>query len=182
MSLAIKAGRMSSQGGMAGRVRSGDPGLWSSIKKIGGAVAGFVTGGPVGAIAGYTAASGGGGSPSLPISNFGTGPGMTTIPVKPTPGFAGAAARALPGGKTGYEVQVPAGGKPSGYRLNKSGYFLRDGTYVAPGTKWVKIRRRNSMNPRALSRAISRVDGGKAIQHKLAQITTAKYTAAGNKK
>lgn len=49
----------------------------------------------------------------------------------------------------------------TGHRLNKTGYFLRDGRYVAPGTKCVKTRRRNSLNPRALSRAISRVAAAK---------------------
>ena len=67
-------------------------------------------------------------------------------------------------------------------RLNKSGYWLKDGTYVPPGTRYVKIRRRNSMNPRALSRALSRLNGAKTLQSKLNGFATDKYTASGKKK
>lgn len=75
------------------------------------------------------------------------------------------------------------GGPPGpGYHLNKSDYFLRDGTFVPKGTRWVKNRRRNAMNVRALSRAISRVEGAKAWQGKLQGITTRKYTSSGKRK
>lgn len=46
---------------------------------------------------------------------------------------------------------------PRGYHLNKSGYFLRDGTYVAPRSRYVRNRSRNAANGRALNRAIGRV-------------------------
>lgn len=49
----------------------------------------------------------------------------------------------------------------SGMRLNKTGYFLRSGQYIAPRTKCVKSRRRNPLNPRALSRAMSRLASAK---------------------
>jgi hypothetical protein len=48
------------------------------------------------------------------------------------------------------------GGCPSGYHVNKSGYYTRQG-YVAPGTQCVKNRKRNPLNPRAASRALSRL-------------------------
>lgn len=48
---------------------------------------------------------------------------------------------------------------PTGYHLNKSAYFLKDGTFVAPRTKWVKIRARNFANGRALRKSIGRVQG-----------------------
>lgn len=51
-----------------------------------------------------------------------------------------------------------AQGGPSGYRLNKTSYFLKDGTRVEAGTKWVKIRRRNPANARALRKSLSRVE------------------------
>jgi hypothetical protein len=56
-------------------------------------------------------------------------------------------------------------GKMRAAHLNRSGYHLKNGTYVAPGTKCVANRRRNPLNPRALSRAMSRVAGAqKAIK------------------
>ena len=71
--------------------------------------------------------------------------------------------------------QPPGGGS---YCPNKSAYW-RTGpnggpVYIAKGTIWVKRRRRNSMNPRALSRAISRVDGAKKLSKKLGRITIRK--------
>lgn len=177
MSLSVKAGRARSQGGMAGRVRQGDPGL---LGALGGAVGGFLTGGPLGAIGGAIAGYSGGPKISQPTG--------TSVGAIPTPGIGGTVARLVPGGSTGYSIPGAAGGSgsvaaaPSGYRLNKSGYFLKDGSYVPPRSKYVKIRRRNSMNPRALSRAISRVNGGKRLQHTLSQISTGKYTASGKKK
>lgn len=55
-------------------------------------------------------------------------------------------------------------GKMQRTHLNRSGYFTKAG-YVAPGTKCVANRRRNPLNPRALSRAMSRVHGAqKAIK------------------
>jgi len=43
--------------------------------------------------------------------------------------------------------------------LNKSSYFLKDGTFVPEGTRLVKVRRRNFANGRALRRSIGRVQG-----------------------
>jgi len=184
MSIAIKAAKMGSMGGMAGRVRSGDPGLGGFLKGLGkgilGGVTGLVTGGPLGAVGGIIggiSGGGGGGSKLSSLPTFQpTGPGPGVVP---TPGPGGFLSRITPGGSTGYQ---PSGAPPKGYRLNKSGYFLKDGTYVAPETRYVKIRRRNSMNPRALSRSIARVNGAKRIQHTLSEISTGKYTGAGKLK
>jgi hypothetical protein len=70
---------------------------------------------------------------------------------------------------------------PSGFHANKSGYHTMAG-FVPKGSRCVRDRRRNPMNPRALDRAISRVDSGKRLQGKLATISTAKWTAAGKRK
>lgn len=48
---------------------------------------------------------------------------------------------------------------PTGYHLNKSAYFLKDGTFVERRSRWVKIRARNFANGRALRRSIGRVQG-----------------------
>jgi hypothetical protein len=56
-------------------------------------------------------------------------------------------------------------GCPAGYHLNKSGYWTKRYGYIGPGTVCVKSRRRNPLNPRALSRAMSRLTGAqKAIK------------------
>lgn len=163
MSLANKMARQSSQGGMAGRVQSGDPGLFGSLL---GAAKGFVTGGPVGAVSGAVSGWRGGSRPAASQLQMPQMPG-----VRPVPGFRGGMQRLIPGGATGYE---PTGQPPKGMRLNKTGYFLKDGTYVPPGTKYVKIRRRNPLNPKALSRAISRIESGKNAASKLSRITIRK--------
>jgi hypothetical protein len=52
------------------------------------------------------------------------------------------------------------GGCPSGYHVNKTGYYTRQG-YVAPGSQCVRNRKRNPLNPRAASRAMARLEGAK---------------------
>lgn len=49
-----------------------------------------------------------------------------------------------------------------GTHLNKSTYRTLDGTLVMKGTRCVKNRRRNPLNPRALTRAVSRVAAAKS--------------------
>jgi len=61
-----------------------------------------------------------------------------------------------------------------GYHWNKSDYFLRDGTFIPAGSRSVKNRRRNPMNPRATSNAISRVKGAKRFASSLSNITIRK--------
>ena len=69
---------------------------------------------------------------------------------------------------------------PKGYKWNKSGYYLQPMTrsnptneplWVAPGTRPVKIRRRNPGNSRANSRAIARVKSAKNMAKQLGRIT-----------
>lgn len=166
MSLATKAGRATSQGGMVGRVPYGDPGLFGAIGgALKGAVTGFVGSGfnPLGAIGGAVSSfTGGGGQPQGLPSN---------LPALPTPGVPGMIQRALPGGKSGYVSQGPP---PKGYRLNKTSYFLKDGTFVPEGSRYVKIRRRNALNPRALSRAMSRLTSAKKASKQLSRISIRK--------
>lgn len=110
------------------------------------------------------------------------------VPIVPTPGVSGAIQRLLPGGATGYQTANGAAAPPlpnisvGGYHPNKTGYFLKDGTYVAPGTRMVKNRRMNPLNPKALRKAITRVNGAKRWQATLREIETKQYTKAGKKK
>ena len=63
---------------------------------------------------------------------------------------------------------------PKGYRLNKSSYWLRDGTFVPKGTRWVKARRRNPLNPRAASNAIRRLESAKKAVARINRISIRK--------
>lgn len=67
----------------------------------------------------------------------------------------------------------PAGMKlacPGGFHPNKSSYHLRDGTFVPKGSKCVKNRRRNPLNPKALDRAMSRLQSAKKAAKKLSRV------------
>lgn len=181
MSLQIKAARTSYHPQMRGM--RGDPGLFGGlIGAIKGGVGSLFSGGnPItGAISGAVSGFKGKSRPAPPAL---PAPRTIAAPVTRTPGVGGAVARAIPGGSTGYQVAVPANGKPpSGFHWNKSDYFLRDGTFVPAGTKLVKNRRRNPANPRALDRAIGRLNSAKRLQSKLSGFSTSKYTASGKKK
>ncbi len=184
MSLALKAVRGTSMAGVQEGGLFGS--IFGGIKKVAGAVlpiaAGIIPGG--GAI-----------STGLSLFNRlkgrggGASTGRSVAPVslpRPGGGFPGPLNFAPPGAAArGTSVGFEAGTKlacVSGHHPNKSDYFLRSGEFVAAGTRCVRNRRRNSMNPRALDRAIGRVDGAKKIQHTLSHITTKKFTAAGNRK
>ena len=126
--------------------------------------------GKVGGWISDTFGGGGNGQPTQTASNGMPGPGVQVQ--NGTPLASTGVVRGI------YPVtgpQPPGGGS---YCPNKSAYW-RTGpnggpVYIAKGTIWVKRRRRNSMNPRALSRAISRVDGAKKLSKKLGRITIRK--------
>jgi len=167
MSLAIKMARASSQGGRSGVVQEG--GILDFFKGIIKTGTALVTRGPLAALGVL-----GGGEQRPPI-----GPSKFSRAAQqqvPAPGALAAGQRFFPGGATGMMTC------PSGFHPNKQGYFLKSGSWVEEGSRCVKNRRRNPMNPRALDRAIGRVDGGKRLQHRLAQIETSKYSKAGNRK
>lgn len=158
--------------------------LFGSILK---GVGGFIAGGPAGAVA---AVAGdkllGGGRRQMPVQRFApqSRPPIRVGPVGINPRAA------LPGGRPFVTHQPapqmngagPEGKAPAGWHWNKSDYWLKDGTFVPKGTKLVKNRRRDPLNPTALRSAISRIDAGKRWQGKLREIETGKYTKAGNKK
>jgi len=160
VSLAVKTARAASQGGLAGPVSSGDPGLFGFLKGVVRTGVSLVTGGPV--AAGATAVRSIRGRPRGPVS-------MPAMPQVPAPGALGALQRFFPGGETG---MVAAGAAcPSGFHANKTDYFLIDGTHVPRGSRCVKNRRRNPLNPRAASRAISRIVSAKKATAALGRIT-----------
>lgn len=142
---------------------AGDPGflssLWRGIKKVAPAIIGGVIGGPAGALIG-AAGSGGGATP--PIVAPGTVGGAITFPggTRVSTAFApysdtrpaGQRYRLPPYTATGKGV-LPYGG--AGVASPPSGYhYAKDGS-----GRIVRNRRMNIANPRALRRAMRRVQG-----------------------
>lgn len=112
-------------------------------------------------------------TPTLPGAGAIAPPAPAPTPVM-APGTNGRRAGFKPGGKF---AMTPAGTIfpcPAGTRSNKSGYHLKSGAFIAPGTRCVKIRRRNPLNPRALDRAISRLESAKKASEKIKRITVRK--------
>jgi len=183
MSLAVKYARKSQH--------RGDPGLFSWVgKAIGGVakLAGNILPGPLGLVAkgvgGLLAGNGKPQNPSiaakpLPASML---PVLYNQPAAGAGQFAaqpqgdqygiinigGSQIPALPYGpgnqtQSGAGAMIPAtnGACPSGYHRNKVGYFSKKSGWVAAGSVCVKNRKRNPLNPRALSRSISRIHSAK---------------------
>jgi len=86
--------------------------------------------------------------PGIPV-----GGGARLHPTAFLPGGAPLITRETP------RMEAMEGLPPAGYRLNKSSYFLKDGTFVPARSRYVRIRRRNFANGRALRRSIGRVQG-----------------------
>lgn len=153
--------------GMTTRYAVGDPFLGGLIKGAGkflGGVAKTVGGivpGPVGGVlstvGGLITGGGGGAAPATSIRPISITGGLPTFPGSPMMNVTLPQQQYAPGFPAAGAMGAAVGAyQPKGYHLNKSGYFLKTGQYVAPGTKWVRNRRTNPANGRALRRAISR--------------------------
>lgn len=197
MSMALKASKGQVYGsGLAGgplstmaagqysrRAYMGDPGLFGFLGKAVGGIAKTVggilpgpVGGAIGALGGALAGSRRQ-SPSIaqvPMTNIQERQRDGFVIPFPGPGGMRVNPRAAaPGGAPLFqrELQQQNGGKaPSGYHWNKTSYFLKDGTFVPEGSKLVKNRRRNPLNPKAASRAISRLESAKKATKRLDRI------------
>lgn len=195
MSIQIQAARAASGPSLPGygSVRAvprgmprGDPGffgdLWGGLK---GAVGGLVTGGPLGAIGGAIGGFTGAGQTSP--TTLPTLPPMRTLPLtiqqaqngQRPPTIGERAARILPGGRTGYEAQTEEtmrAGKRSreGWHWNKSGYHLKSGEYVYPGTREVRNRRMNPLNPGAIKLSMRRLGRAKTAATDIGRVTIRK--------
>lgn len=158
--------------GMTTRYAVGDPFLGGVIKGVGKAlggvakVAGGIIGGPVGGVlqgvGGIIAPTAQAAPPVLTSRPYGGSIGIST-PV----GFGGTLGINVGAQQySGLPVSMAGGGMvpyagaaaapPQGYHLNKTGYFLKNGQYVPPRSRYVRNRRMNAANGRALRRSISR--------------------------
>jgi hypothetical protein len=194
--------------GVQGGQYMGDPGLfgdiWKGIKSVGRVATGIVGGLGIPVVSGVARTAGGilfGPAPgtttypTLPPAPMPPGvmamPGgiqlyQGAVPMQgqvpyPTPGFVGGLQRIIPGGATGYQAPPPqAGGMTmGGYHLNKTGYFLKSGEWIPPLSRWVKNRRRNPGNMRALSRSLGRIKSAKRMTRALSAITIRSTCPAG---
>lgn len=133
---------------MNGRYQAGDPFLGGIVKGIGGFVGGAlnvassIVPGPLGAVAGIASRAIGGG-----------GRRRAAAPIRAPQRVAPAGGMQRRGGRA---KAVMTDACPKGERLNKTDYFLSDGTFVPAGSRCVSIRRRNPANARALNRALAR--------------------------
>jgi hypothetical protein len=112
--------------------------------------------------------------PGVGTVSVGGGTGITIRPPgTPVNGGFGPGFAQFGGVTSGSSTSAPGACVPGmpGVRLNKTGYHLRDGTFIAPGTKCVRSRRRNPLNPRALSKALSRVTSFKKAATVASRIT-----------
>lgn len=123
---------------------AGDPGWLSSLwKKVVRPVIGGLVGGPIGAVIGGIA---GAASTSVPA---------TVPPVAPPPGSVGGALTFPGGTRLSVAGVMPTPGMPGAGGITPSGYHLDKKTR----TRWVRNRRMNVANPRALRKAMRRVQG-----------------------
>ncbi|KKL93329.1 hypothetical protein LCGC14_1875810 [marine sediment metagenome] len=142
---------------------AGDPGflssLWKGIKKVALPILGGVIGGPVGMAVGAA----GGGYPAKPTPQFpalpGTVGGQISFPGGTSVGLGYAPGAIVPGrGRLPPYTAAGPGVLPGGGRggqMIPSGYhFAKDGS-----GRLVRNRRMNVANPRALRKAMRRVQG-----------------------
>lgn len=185
MSLAMQEARYRTQG--AGPAGAYQGGFWGSvfggIKKIGGAVLGATPVGRAYKFGRDLMGRGGGGSTDVlgPYRGKDTqgrdlrlvqSPRMPIMPGGIIP-LTGAVRTAMPG-TSAAEMAIMNGDAgvacPKGYHSNKSDYYTQEG-FVPKGSRCVKDRRRNSLNPAALTRAVGRVKSAKTANKILGRIT-----------
>ena len=195
MSLAISAAKPMGDPGIFGSIA----GAVSRVAKTAATVAGAVLPGPIGTVARVatntlwkpTVANRQPTSPTRPVSlpipqprsRTGIQSIMPNLPqTRQPPGVVDQRTSNLPAieEETLFRDVTPAVACPKGYKPNKSAYYRRvktplhpDGVlvYVTPGSRCVKIRKRNAANPRAIDRAIGRVKSAKRLSKKLSNIT-----------
>jgi len=180
MSIAIKEARAATQGAGPAGMQQG--GLFDVFKKV----VSFIPGvGPIAATA-LDLIPGGGPPQGIP----GIPPGIQ-LP-KTRTGRAGRRGRSVAerqalrqeqraarqaGGGVARDT-TPAVTCPSGFHPNKADYYAKSPTgvvsFIPKGFRCVKNRRRNPLNPRALSRSMGRITAAKNASSALSRITIRK--------
>lgn len=163
----------------------GDPGIFSFVGKALGAVAGVVSKvvpGPIGAIAGLAnkvltpgkpvASTGKPLNPSINVMSMGSATPVLLAQQQQAAqpnqyGLVNINRPQLPMAP-GNQTQGGFGGSQStgapcerGYHRNKTGYYSKRYGWIEAGSVCVKNRKRNPLNPRALSRSMSRLSSAK---------------------
>lgn len=90
--------------------------------------------------------------------------GQIRVPQPVGPGGIIGLLPGVKGGISGFAQEAAGATCPKGFHINRSGYHLRDGTFVAPASRCVRNRRRNNDNGRAAMRAARRLLGRKKSQ------------------
>lgn len=155
---------------------AGDPFLGGLIKGVGKFIGGAakvvsrVVPGPVGAIAGVVGGLAGGRAAGVPAPPAGFQlPQVTGIGVS-LPGGYGASAQIAPRG--GMARPVDGALPPRGHRLNKSRYYsFTENRVIEPYTRYVRIRRTNPGNARALRRSLRRAEGFVGLVSRTRKVT-----------
>ena len=75
----------------------------------------------------------------------------------------------VPGGVSGFAGAEATASCPKGFHINRSGYHLKSGEFVAPMSRCVRNRRRNNDNGSAAMRAARRLLGRKKSQDRIDQ-------------
>jgi len=157
----------------------GDPGLFGFLGKLVGGVAkvASVIPGPLGMVGKVASVLTSGGAKPIKLASAGSLPGIgptvrmpgtgLTIPLpQPRSLFPGGATQSgYEGPATGALVGAPIRGAgaqcTSGYHFNRTGYFTKRYGFIEKGSICVRNRKRNPLNPRALSRAMARLSSAK---------------------
>jgi len=135
---------------------AGDPGWLSSLwKKVVRPIVGGLIGGPIGAVIGGVAA----GTAAVVASQ--------PPPIAPPPGSIGGAVTFPGGARVSVAGVLPTPGMPGAGGITPAGYHLDKKTR----TRWVRNRRMNVANPRALRKAMRRVQGFEKLAKRTIQFT-----------
>jgi len=139
----------------------GDPGILDIFSKVAG-VAGSILPGPLGTAAtAVSRATASRSSVKVPPPRAVPRPSSSMTGIQVSSPFGSITAGRTTTQTTQYSASATpvvsgADGCPKGYKLNKTSYHLRDGTFVPARSKCVPYRTRNNTNQKALTKAISR--------------------------
>lgn len=180
------------------RARAGQQGDFGSILSGIGKAVSFIPG--IGTIAGAGLQAIGGAitkKPKAPTIAPAAGPGISSggalvatggLPAMPQLGGLTLAGGGTTLSKPGTAVAKAGSCAPSGYHWNKSGYWknesglLPGASWQEPGTVLVRNRKRNPFNPRAASRAMSRLAslsmGMRTLERQMAKLAPKRRTSS----